>query len=558
MNKKVSRFKIFTFICGFAGPHWPLLFFGILMYCSQQLFFPFLLSMLTGGVTDAIMRGDTALLLTVGLQVAGLLALFVVIVLPGILLYVLGTLKTERRLQTKMFRAFMYADTENRAHSGEQLAALNTDVANAKNLYSRSLAAFLMCVMPIVVLNLSVLAIEWRLGLITITASLLTLTGQHFFAKPIARIARRMLETNAKATTTISDIFAGGIVTRVFTMDKYMLNLFGRENDRLRALAYKEAGIHAGQNLFSGFTSLLTLGGVFIAGSILITQNEMTLATLMTIFPLSIMTAQFAGQIGQTWAGMQAPLEAGRRVYELLNGDNKMAELEEEDVKNNTSLDGRGVKIEVKDLNFTFKNAEEALFKNVSLSVEANTLTAFVGPSGSGKSTLLKIIAGLYEREDISIHVDGEALTGADMENWRGYFAYVDQSCVLFNLTIGENIALGRKGAAPEEIKAAAVEADADGFISALPQGYDTPVGEAGASLSGGQRQRIAIARALIRRSPVLVFDEATSALDAESERELVSTIDHLRNNHTILMITHNIEAIKPDAVFTVEDGAVR
>jgi ABC-type multidrug transport system fused ATPase/permease subunit len=159
----------------------------------------------------------------------------------------------------------------------------------------------------------------------------------------------------------------------------------------------------------------------------------------------------------------------------------------------------------------------------------------------------------LYERDGLSIKVDGKTLTSADMNIWRGYFAYVDQNCVLFNLTIGENIALGRANASIEEIKSAAAEADADGFISALPQGYDTPVGEAGASLSGGQRQRIAIARALIRRSPVLVFDEATSALDSASEQEIAATIDNLKANHTILMVTHNINAIKPDVVINLE-----
>ena len=143
------------------------------------------------------------------------------------------------------------------------------------------------------------------------------------------------------------------------------------------------------------------------------------------------------------------------------------------------------------------------------------------------------------------------------MNEWRAYFSYVDQNCTLFNLTIAENIGLGKEGCSLDEIKAAAAQANADGFISSLPNGYDTPVGEIGGLLSGGQRQRIAIARALVRRSPVLVFDEATSALDAESEREVVETINQLRNNHTILLITHNISALQPDITFRIEDGRI-
>jgi len=127
----------------------------------------------------------------------------------------------------------------------------------------------------------------------------------------------------------------------------------------------------------------------------------------------------------------------------------------------------------------------------------------------------------------------------------------------LFDLTIGENIALGKAGATIDEIKRAAAEADADAFISSFPLGYDTPVGEIGAMLSGGQRQRIAIARALIRRSPILVFDEATSALDKDSEREVIDTINRLRGKHTILMVTHNAQAITPDITFRVVGGGV-
>jgi ABC-type multidrug transport system fused ATPase/permease subunit len=279
----------------------------------------------------------------------------------------------------------------------------------------------------------------------------------------------------------------------------------------------------------------------------------MTLTTLMALVPLCSAFAAQIGEIGGAYAGLQAPLEAGRRVYALLDGDNSFKALEERDAKAVPSSDVKAAKIEVRNLSFTFKNAETPVLDNISFTIEANQLAAFIGPSGSGKSTLLKIIAGLYERDGLSILADGKTLTSADMDAWREHFAYVDQNCVLFNLTIGENIALGRAGASFEEIKSAAAEADADGFVSALPQGYDTPVGEAGASLSGGQRQRIAIARALIRRSPVLVFDEATSALDSASEQEIAATIDSLKSNHTILMVTHNINAIKPDVVINLE-----
>jgi len=167
------------------------------------------------------------------------------------------------------------------------------------------------------------------------------------------------------------------------------------------------------------------------------------------------------------------------------------------------------------------------------------------------------VIAGLYKSSGTQVIIGGLPLSYDNIKEWRAYFSYVDQNCTLFNLTIAENIGLGKEGCSLDEIKAAATQANADGFIKSLPQGYDTPVGEVGGLLSGGQRQRIAIARALVRRSPVLVFDEATSALDAGSEREVVETINHLRKNHTVLLITHNTSAIQPDVTFRIEDGCV-
>jgi subfamily B ATP-binding cassette protein MsbA len=160
----------------------------------------------------------------------------------------------------------------------------------------------------------------------------------------------------------------------------------------------------------------------------------------------------------------------------------------------------------------------------------------------------------------LNIRLGGEAFTREKIYGWRRQFAYVDQSCKLFDMTIGENIALGasRSGVTDGEIKQAADDAHADGFISSLPEGYGASCGEKGASLSGGQKQRIAIARALIRKAPVIIFDEATSALDAETERGIMATINELRGRHTILITTHNLNNItSADKIIVMDKGRV-
>jgi len=557
-QKQVGGLRIFAYIYGFGKPYMLLLILGTFLYCSQMVMFPLMNALLMNGVTSAMLSKDYFDLLIAAAQVVGLLLLAMVMVFFGVLLYVKTTVKTTRRLQTRILRCFMSTGAEEHAHSGERLSMLNTDVSAASEIYSDALAGLAFSVLPMIVLSIVIFTMDWRIGLFTIFLGLLSIAGQVLFAKPLARIAKKTLETTANATKVIGDIFSGGIIARVFRLQEQILSMFGYSNDELRRLVYREARIDGAQKLISGLSDLLTTGGVFVVGSILITQDDktMTLTMLMTLVPLCASVAASVAGLGSAWAGMQAPLEAGRRIHTLLGGDNRLDPLPEEQASATPQVHG-GCSLEVSGLTFSYPGAETPTLLDVSLSVGEKQLAAFIGESGSGKSTLLKVIAGLYASRDAQVSVGGTPLSFDDIRGWRSRFAYVDQNCTLFNLTIAENIGLGLEGASFDEIKAAAIEADADGFITSLPQGYDTPVGEVGGLLSGGQRQRIAIARALIRRSPVLVFDEATSALDADSEREVVETIHHLRRNHTILLITHNLAALKPDVTFRIEGGGV-
>ena len=553
VNRKLSKLRIFLFLYGFARPHTPLLIAGTILYTSQSVMFSLISAVTMSGITGAILNLDYTMLLVTAIRILALLIFAIILIWVGILMYVSGELKTKRHLQTKMIQTFMKESIENHTHSGEKLSMLNNDAELANNLYSDAFAALLFCLMPIIGLSAAVFTIEWRMGIYTILAGLISMFGQLLFAKPLSKIAKGNLESVSAITKTFGDIFAGSLIARVFSLQDKLLGVFDHDNDNINNLINREARINGGQAIFMGISGLLTAGGIFIVGSMMIPGGDLTLPMLMAIVPMSSSAAMNISNIGNAWAGMQAPFEAGRRVYEMLNGDNSITPL----VKHEVTAPIEHYDIDVKDLSFSFKEAETPLFNNVNLKVEQNCFAAFIGESGSGKSTLLKIIMGLYERDNFNITVGNKQYSKLYADEWFSYFAYVDQSCTLFDMTISENIALGRVDASPSDIKAAAIEANADEFIMSLPQGYDTVVGEAGASLSGGQRQRISIARALVRRAPILVFDEVTSALDADSEREIIETINRLRGKHTILMITHNLQAIDPDIIYVVESGKV-
>lgn len=195
---------------------------------------------------------------------------------------------------------------------------------------------------------------------------------------------------------------------------------------------------------------------------------------------------------------------------------------------------------------------------DVSLNVQAGTTVAFVGKSGSGKSTLLSMIPRFYDPDSGLIRLDGQDLREYRLSDLRRQIALVDQNVVLFNSTIGENIAYGRPGASREEVAEAARRAFVWDFIERLPLGLDTPIGQDGLLLSGGQRQRIAIARALLKDAPILILDEATSALDTESERYVQQALDVLKQGRTTLVIAHRLSTIQnADRIVVMHDGRI-
>jgi len=206
-------------------------------------------------------------------------------------------------------------------------------------------------------------------------------------------------------------------------------------------------------------------------------------------------------------------------------------------------------------VSFSYKTGVPVL-SNVSLALRPGEVVAVVGPSGIGKSTLASLLLRLYDPDAGTIYVDGMDLRTLSVDSYITQTAVVLQETLLFHATVSENIAYGRPGATQEEIVASAVLADADGFISKLPQGYETLVGERGTTLSGGQRQRIAIARALVRDAPILVLDEPTTGLDAQAERSVLDALETLMRGRTTLMITHNESTVRrADRVLRIENG---
>ena len=251
-----------------------------------------------------------------------------------------------------------------------------------------------------------------------------------------------------------------------------------------------------------------------------------------------------------------------RRVYDAFADASEMVDILErqvaiEDAPNAKSLELKSGQIDLSDVSFSFEN-DRPVLRDFSLTIVGGEKVALVGPSGAGKSTITRLLLRLHDPRTGAIRIDGQDLRGLTQESLRRAISYVPQEPALFHRTLSENIAYGKSGATEAEIMEAAKRAHCREFISALPMGYDTLVGERGIKLSGGERQRVAIARAILKDAPILILDEATSSLDSESEALIQAAFAELMVGKTVIAIAHRLSTImKMDRIIVVEGGNV-
>ena len=547
-NKRRNFFRMFGFVKPFKFRY----AISLIVYTCQNFVSTFIISFFMGQLMAAIIGGEMSGVYDALLRLIILLVIFCVAVAVGVYVYVVTIARGDMYMREQIFSAFVRGslETSTAKHSGEGIAAINTDADAASDVFGTALASLLFNVQAIAGSVVAIFVIDYRMGLGVIGIGIITFAIQASFAPALSRLGTARLETNAQSVKAMSSIFSGGLAIRALARQQKAWRVFDVENGKLKAINLKEAFISMWQSMFTTVQGWLTTVLVFALGGYFVATGSMYLHTLVMIPMMAMAITGAMSTIGSNWAGLQPPIVAAGRVFAILDSVPP-----EEAVKEHAPWDGQ-YEINLQGINFAYQNAEENALTDISLEIGENEMVAFVGPSGSGKSTLLKLIIGMYQRPGLEMNVGNLNFTDGDMADWREHFAYVDQSCKLFDMTIGENIAMGKKGeATDEEIRQAAKEAFADDFIEALPDGYDSDCGEKGASLSGGQRQRIAIASALAKLAPVMVFDEATSALDSESEQRIMESIETFRQNHTILITTHNLSNVVSADKIVVMDG---
>jgi subfamily B ATP-binding cassette protein MsbA len=376
---------------------------------------------------------------------------------------------------------------------------------------------------------------------------------------PLVKIGRRMRKVSANTqrelgqfTTLLNEVFQGARHVKAYGMEAHERARAGAVIEQIFSLVFRAARTKA-----AAYPIMETLGGTAIVvvicyGGWQVIEGTRTTGTFFSFVTALLLAYDPVKKLVNLNAQLQEGLAAADRVFEIL--DVEPAILDRPGAK--TIEVARG-DIAFEDVTFAYADGPPAL-RGVSLAVEAGRTVALVGQSGAGKSTILNLIPRFFDTSTGRITLDGSDIRDITIASLRANIALVSQDVTLFDDTIEANIAYGRASATTEEIRAAARNASADGFIEAMPDGYATLVGEHGVKLSGGQRQRIAIARAMLKDAPILLLDEATSALDTESERAVQAALGVLMRGRTTIVIAHRLSTIQSaDTIHVVDGGRI-
>jgi ATP-binding cassette, subfamily B, bacterial MsbA len=358
------------------------------------------------------------------------------------------------------------------------------------------------------------------------------------FGKRLRRTTHRSQERMAEIATLLEETIRGVRIVKAFTMEPF-------EIGRFREATRKHLRWTLSASRVQAMTSpvMELLAGVCMVLLFAYAQRRIASGTLSTGQFVSFLTAlalMYAPikKLNKVNLSLNTALSAAERVFRMLDVENEV--VEKPDAVELKSV-GKGVRYE--NVTFTYGNAP--VLREIELPVAPGEIVALVGGSGAGKSTLVNLLPRFYDVTGGRITIDGVDVRDTTLKSLRTLMGFVTQEVVLFNDTVRNNIAYGRADVDEAQVIAAAQAANAHEFISALPQGYDTPIGESGVLLSGGQRQRLAIARALFKDPPILILDEATSALDTESERLVQQALNNLMQGRTTLVIAHRLSTIR-------------
>lgn len=458
------------------------------------------------------------------------------------------------KIQTDLFSKFIRQDMAffYQKNSGELTAHIISDVQVMRGVVAETITAIGRHFLTLVFLIAVMFYQDWKLAIAALLIFPLTAIFVVVVGKRLRKIGGRTQDSVGIMTSFLGETLKGIRQVKAYGQEAYEENRYAQIADKLRALNTKVVRIGNLSTPVNDVLVGLVVGGLIVYGGYQAGAGHMTPGSLMSFITAFLMAYEPMKKLARLNNNLQVGLASSDRVFGMMDQQPMIISPEQSHVA--TFEEGA---IAFQDVDFSYGESDVTL-KDISLELPSGSVTALVGPSGAGKTTLLNLIPRFFDPAQGVITVNGVDLKSYDLESLRQKMALVSQDIVIFDASIHDNIAYGNPSATPRQIREAAEQAYAHDFISAMPDGYQTNVGEAGVKLSGGQKQRIAIARAILRNAPILLLDEATSALDSESEAFIQKSLEKLMVGRTTLVIAHRLSTVKDaDNIVIMDNGRI-
>ena len=458
-------------------------------------------------------------------------------------------------LQLDMIKSLLKADTQliDKKHSGKFISNLTYDVNMITNLLSFALLNLFKDSLTLIGLLFVMFFQNWKLSLISIIMLPLASFAARSLGKRVGKVSTEAQEKSGFLNTYLIEIFKNHKLIKIFQRENYEGNRADKFVDDLKEKSKKIATIFVRTSpIMETLTGIMIAILIYYSGKLII-NDEININNFFSFLAAMMLAYQPVRSLATLNIAVNQGLSAAKRILPIIDHQNKITE--NKDDKNIKIIDGS---IRFKNVKFKYDAGEKEVLKSINLEIAGRKMTSLVGHSGSGKSTIMNLIPRFYNIDYGDILIDDQSIYKSKLFSLRQNVSLVSQDTTLFDDTIKSNIAYGNLDASDDEIIEAARLSYSEDFINELPNKYETIIGENGVRLSGGEKQRISIARAMIKKSPIILLDEATSSLDTETESKIQEALKILTKNRTTIVIAHRLSTIlNSNKIYVIDSGEV-
>ena len=489
--------------------------------------------------------------------------LFIVIAfaVKGISLYVAKVLminvgeEVKMKLQFDMLKSLVKADTQfiDEKHSGKFISNLTYDVSHITNLLSIAILNLFKDSLTLFGLLIVMFIQNWKLSLISIIMIPLASIAARTLGKRMGKVVTEAQEKSGFLTSYLVELFKNHKLIKIFQKENFETNKASGHLEQLKDKSKKISTVLVRMSpIMEILTGIMIAILIFYSGK-LIMKNEIQVNNFFSFLAAMMLAYQPVRSLSTLNMVINQGYSAASRILPIIDTVNSIR-----DKENSKKIEINEGKIQFKDIYFKYNSNEENVLNNINLEFKGGKMTALVGHSGSGKSTILNLIPRFYQPKNGDITIDGQSIYETTLESLRKNISLVSQETTLFDDTIKNNIKYANENVSDEEIYEAAKLSNSYDFIENLPNKFETIIGENGVRLSGGEKQRISIARAMIKKSEIILLDEATSSLDSETERKIQEALKLLVKNKTTIVIAHRLSTIQnSNNIYLIDSGKV-